>query len=98
MSSWEIAIQQYLNLDQEQLIVCQMAAHVPVPAVCSTSYCSSLACHAIHYQQINTLAWHFCSNYHQGKGNIFKLLSIFILLIHRDELQAPCRSMCFVQV
>ena len=97
MSSWVIAIQQDLNLDQEQLIVCRMAAHAPVPAVCSTSYCSSPVCHSIHYQQINTLAWRFCSNYHQWKGNIFKLLSVVILLIHGDELQTPCRSLCVVQ-
>lgn len=98
MSSWETAIWQCLNLDQEQLIMCQTAAHVPILAVCCTSYCSSLGCCSICYLQISILAWHFCSNYHQRKDNVFKLLSVFISLIHRDEPQAPCRSRCFVQV
>lgn len=74
-------------------MVCQTESHIPVPAVCSTSRCSSLPCHSICYWQINTLAWCFCSDYHQQKGNIFKLLSVFILGMHRDELQTPRRRM-----
>lgn len=54
--------QRYHNLAQEQLMVCQRAAPVPVPAFCSTSYCSSSAAHSIHYWQINTLVWRFRSN------------------------------------
>lgn len=95
---WAAGRQWYFILDQEQLMVCQTKAHIPVPTVCSTSYCSSQACHSISYWQINTLAWCFCSDYHQQKGNIFKLLSDFVLVMHRDELQTPRRRMCFVQV